>query len=93
MTKTFKLLPYYISKKWLTKNPPKGRKEKKYLESYPYPSHSNFKLPPGWEKGRNKIIAKCHKNTHNYCDEGDRKKVGDCVKGMAGTLMVSVIMD
>ena len=43
----------------------------------------------GWEKERDKIIAKCHKDTYNYCDEGHRKKVGDCVKGMADSLMVS----
>ena len=54
----------------------------------PYPSHSTY---PGWEKERDKIVAKCHKNAYNYCDGGHLKEVGDCVKGMAGNLMVSVI--
>ena len=44
---------------------------------------------PGWEKERDKIVTKCHKNTYNYCNDADAKKVGDCVKGMAGSLMVS----
>ena len=54
----------------------------------PYPSHSTC---PGWEKEKDKILAKCHKNTYNYCDEGHRKEMGDCVKGMAGKTMVSVV--
>lgn len=59
------IIPYYMSKKWLTKDPPKG-----------------------WEKEKDKILAKCHKNSYNYCNAGDRKKCGDCVKGMAGSLML-----
>jgi len=47
------------------------------------------KAPPtGWEKEVDKIVAKCHKNTYNYCIDADAKKVGDCVKGMAGSLML-----
>lgn len=59
------VLPYYICKEWLTRDPPKG-----------------------WEKERDKIIGKCHKNVYNYCDEATQKKVGDCIKGMAGSLML-----
>ena len=43
---------------------------------------------PGWQKERDKILAKCHKNSYNYCDAGAQKAFGDCVKGMAGSLMV-----
>ncbi|KAF9467617.1 hypothetical protein BDZ94DRAFT_1248555 [Collybia nuda] len=59
------ILPYYLSKKWLTKDPPKG-----------------------WQSEIDKIIKKCHKDTYNYCLDGDRSKAGDCLKGMAGSLML-----
>lgn len=59
------VLPYYMSNKWLTKDPPKG-----------------------WGKDKNKIIAKCHKNTYDYCKAEVQKKVGDCIKGMLGSLML-----
>jgi hypothetical protein len=59
------ILPLFLTKTWLTKDPPKG-----------------------WEKEKDKIIAKCHKNTYNYCNADHRKKAGDCVKGMVGGLML-----
>ncbi|KIM40706.1 hypothetical protein M413DRAFT_11542 [Hebeloma cylindrosporum] len=64
------ILSYYLSKEWLTKDPPKG-----------------------WNGEIDKIIKKCHKDTYNYCDQGDRDKVKDCVKGMAGSLMYCPILD
>lgn len=85
------ILPYYISQKWLTKAPPKGQK---YIDRTSNPNtlliSSHFTCP-GWDVEKNKILAKCHKNTYNYCDEGHRKKMKDCVKGVAGSLMVSVM--
>lgn len=44
--------------------------------------------PQGWEKETDKIFAKCHKNGNNYCYEAVRQKAGECVKGMAGNLML-----
>ncbi|KIM40715.1 hypothetical protein M413DRAFT_166653 [Hebeloma cylindrosporum] len=59
------ILPYYISKKWLTIDPPRG-----------------------WEKDKDMIIAKCHKNTSNYCLEKDRKRFVDCFKRVTFTLVL-----
>lgn len=54
----------------------------------PYPSHSTC---PGWEKERDKVFAKCYNNAYNYCDEGLLKNFGNCVKGLVGGLLVSVM--
>ena len=43
---------------------------------------------PGLQKAPDKILANCHKNSYNYCDPDVQKAVGDCVKGMASSLMV-----
>ena len=83
MTET--LLPYYLSNKWLTKDPPKG------LKCFDCTNHTLFSFYLSRRKDTNGILAKCHKNTYNYCDADHRKKAGDCVKGMAGSLMVSII--
>ncbi|KAF9576234.1 hypothetical protein EC968_009793 [Mortierella alpina] len=59
------MLPFYLNKKFLTKDPPKGL-----------------------TKELDKIQKKCHKDSYNYCNEADRDKAGECVKGFAGGLML-----
>lgn len=79
------ILPYYISKKWLSKDPPAGQNFLSRL----FLAHSGR---AGLEAEKDKIIKKCHKNSYNYCDQKHREKLRDCVKGMAGSLMVSIFL-
>ena len=83
------ILPYYISKKWLTKDPPNGQKLL-YGTIATIPFSSTF---PGWDKERENIISKCYNPTYNYCNPDHRKKSVDCLKdsNLATILMVSVM--
>ncbi|KIM79294.1 hypothetical protein PILCRDRAFT_823549 [Piloderma croceum F 1598] len=72
---------------------PGGQADVDFVNKVVVPYYMNetwlTKAPPaGWEKERHKIVAKCHKNSYNYCLEADQNKWSDCVKGMAGSLML-----
>lgn len=42
----------------------------------------------GWQADKERIKAKCHKNTYNYCVKATREKVAECIKGEAMGLIV-----
>ena len=51
-------------------------------------SHSTTR--PGFLREQDRIIAKCHKNTYNYCNEADREAAGECFQGAESSLLVSI---
>ncbi|OBT50496.1 hypothetical protein VE04_09494 [Pseudogymnoascus sp. 24MN13] len=72
---------------------PGSAEDVKFLREKVLPYYLNKKWltkspPNGWEREWDKIFKKCHKNGSNYCDKAVRQKAGDCVKGMAGSLML-----
>ena len=84
------VLLYYLSYKWLFKT----FSNKLVLSLHLSKKWLTNTLPRGQkylEKDKDKILSKCHKNTYNYCDKGDLVKFGNCVKSLAGGLLVSVM--
>ena len=42
-------------------------------------------LPAGWEKTRDQVKAKCHKNTYDYLKKRDREGFARCAKSFIAT--------